>query len=199
MGIDNHLRLRAWSIIPSPVLLIMVCCTQPTYAAANGTVPDADDTAMESKFDQYSLPYGILGAISHLLTYYVILCHYYGRSPPRPWKHLAKQPFNMCSVVISSVVSITIAVVTLTRMRETQPLVVLAALQVVLSFFMDALNVHRVFQKQQGLIRATVLWGAILYGMSYASIYEMGQMSSIVPVPHLPRPLPPQQTLLNHP
>jgi hypothetical protein len=164
----------------------MVCWTHPTYAAANGTVPDADDTAMESKFDQYSLPYGVLGAISHPLTYYVILCHSYGRRLTTPWKHLEKQLFNMCSVVISSVVSIAIAVVILTRMRETQPLVVLAALQVVLSFIMDALNVHRFFQKQQGLIRATGVWGAILDGISYASIYAIGQMSSIVPFPRAP-------------
>lgn len=189
MGIKNHLRLRAWSIL-SPVLLIILFCTKQTYAAENGTVPDADDKEMESKFDQYSLPYGVLGAISHVLTYYVILCHYYGRRPTMPWKHLKKQPFNMCLVVISSIVSIAIATVTLSRVQETQPLIVLAALQVVLGFIMDALNVHRFFQKQEGLIRATVLWGAILYGVSYASIYAMAQMSSMSPF--LPK------ILLNH-
>jgi len=189
MGIKNHLRLRAWSI-PSPVLLIILFYTKQTYAAENGTVPDADDKEMESKFGQYSLPYGVLGAISHILTYYVILCHYYGRCPTMPWKHLKKRLFNMCSVVTSSIVSIAIATVTLSRVQETQPLIVLAALQVVLGFIMDALNVHRFFQKQEGLIRATVLWGAILYGVSYASIYAMGQMSSMSPF--LPR------ILLNH-
>jgi hypothetical protein len=181
MGINNQLGVRVWSVA-SPVLLIILSCTKQTYAAEKGTVPDADDKEMESKFDQYSLPYGVLGAISHILTYYVILCHYYGRRPTMPWKHLEKQVFNMCSVVISSIVSITIAIVTLTRVQETQPLVVLAALQVVLSLIMDALNVHRFFQKQEGLIRATVLWGAILYGVSYASIYAMAQMSSMSPL-----------------
>ncbi|KAI9867543.1 MAG: hypothetical protein M1813_008342 [Trichoglossum hirsutum] len=176
MGINNHLRLRAWSIL-SPVLLIILFCTKQTYAAKNGTFPDADDKEMESKFNQYSLPYGILGAISHILTYYVILCHYYSRRPTMPWRPLEKQLFNMCSVVVSSIVSITIAIVTLTRIRETQPLVVLAALQVVLGFIVDALNVHRFFKKKGGLIRAMVLWGAILYGISYASVFALSQMS----------------------
>src|SRR5271156_1507514 len=99
MGINNHLRLWAWSI-PSPVLLTILFCTKQTYAAENGTVLDANDKEMESKFGQYSLPYGVFGAISHILTYYVILCHYYGRRPTMPWKHLKKQLFNMCSVVI---------------------------------------------------------------------------------------------------
>jgi hypothetical protein len=177
MGINNHLRLRAWSMA-SPALLIVLFCTTHTYAAENRTVPDADDKEMESKFDQYSLPYGVLGAISHILTYYVILCHYYCRRPIMPWKHLEKDLFNMCSVATASIVSITIAIVTLTRMREIPSLVVLAALQVVLSLIMDALGVQRFFQKQRGLVRSTVLWGAILYGVSYASIYAMAQMSS---------------------
>jgi hypothetical protein len=180
MGINNHLRLRAWSIL-SPVLLIILFCTKQTYAAKNGTFPDADDKEMESKFNQYSLPYGILGAISHILTYYVILCHYYSRRPTMPWRPLEKQLFNMCSVVVSSIVSITIAIVTLTRIRETQPLVVLAALQVVLGFIVDALNVHRFFKEKGGLIRAMVLWGAILYGISYASVFALSQMSSMSP------------------
>ncbi|KAI9779439.1 MAG: hypothetical protein M1839_007404 [Geoglossum umbratile] len=161
----------------SPVLLLILFCTKQTYAAENRTVPDTDDKEMESKFAQYSLPYGVLGAISHLLTYYVILCHYYCRCPTMPWRYLEKHSINMCLVVIASIVSITIAIVTLTRMRETPALVVLAALQVVLSLIMDALSVQRYFQKQQGLVRSTVLWGAILYGVSYASIYAMAQVS----------------------
>jgi hypothetical protein len=147
--------------------------------ATNATLPDADDKEMERKFSQYSLPYGVLGAISHILTYYVILCHYYGRSPAMPWQRLEREFINMCTVSISSIASITIAIVTLTRVRETQPLIILAALQVALGFVMDALVVHRyVKRKQEGLIRGMIFWGAILYGVSYASIYAMGQMSS---------------------
>ena len=189
MDINNHLRLPAWTI-RFAVLLIILFCTKETYAAENGAVPDTDDKELERKFGQYGLPYGVLGAISHVLTFYVILCHYYGRRPLMPWKHLKKQVFNMYWVVISSIVSIVIAIVTLTRVKETPPLVVLVAMQIVLSFIMDALNVHRYFQKQEGLMRATVLWGAILYGISYASIYALAQVSSMSP--SLPR------TLLNH-
>lgn len=86
----------------------------------------------------------------------------------------------MWHVIISSIVSITIAIVSLSRVTETKPLVVLAALQVVVGLVVDALNVHRNFSKEEGLIRGTVMWGAILYGLSYGSIYAMSQISSMI-------------------
>jgi hypothetical protein len=168
---------HSFGSITASILLILLAANG-TYAAQNTTLSNADDKGMEAKFNKYSLPYGVLGAISHLLTYWGIICHYYGRRPIAPWKHLKKPGFNMYGVVISSLVSITIAIVTLSRVRETQPLVVLAALQIVLGAVVDALSVHRFLSKQEGLIRGTVLWGAILYGLSYASIYAMAQMSS---------------------
>src|SRR5205814_1069081 len=94
---------------------------------------DADDKLMEEKFNQYSLPYGVLGAISHIITYWVLFCHYYGRCPWWPPRRLQRKDVNMCSVLVSSIVSITIIAVTLSRVHETQALAVLAVMQVVLS------------------------------------------------------------------
>jgi hypothetical protein len=156
--------------------------TIPTNATAadNATLPGGYDKQMEAKYDQYSLPYGVFGAISHILTYWSLLCHAYGRRPLFPWQTLKKKPLNACHVVISSIVSITIAIVTLSRVRETAPLVVLAALQIVIGFVVDALNVHRYLkQKQDGLLIGTVGWGAILYVVSYATIYATASMTSM--------------------
>jgi len=56
---------------------------------------------------------------------------------------------------------------------------VLASLQIFIDLVVDLLSVHRFLKsKQDGIIRGTVVWGAILYGVSYASIYSMAQMSS---------------------
>lgn len=163
----------------SALIFLILLANNGAYAAERN-LTNGVDKEMEANFNQYSLPYGVLGAISHILTYYVLLCHYYGRRPLQPWRHLTRAPVNMCSVVISSIVSITIIAVTLTKVHESQPLVVLASLQVVLSVVMDLLNVHRFLRrKQEGLIRATILWGAILYAVSYASIYAMSQMISM--------------------
>ena len=181
--------------LPAPILLLVLCAGQSLAAANNVTIADADDKALEDKFQQYSLPYGVLGAISHILTLWVMGCHFYGRTPWVPWRPLKYNFFNMSSTVGSSLVSIGIAVFTLSRIQETQALVVLAAMQVVLSLMLDAVNVHRYFAirrrvkyetidgdgkevEKVGLIRGMVLWGAILYGVSYASIYAMAQMSS---------------------
>jgi len=175
--------------LPAPVLLLVLCAGRSLAATNNVTVPvpDADDKALEDKFQQYSLPYGVLGVISHILTLWVMSCHFYGRTPWMPWRYLEYGLFNMCSTVISSLVSIGIAIFTLSRVQETQALVVLAAMQVVLNLMLDAVNVHRYFATRRrakyettevGLIRGMVLWGAILYGVSYASIYAMAQMSS---------------------
>ena len=159
---------------------LILLATNSVNATQNTNVADADDKEMEAKFNQYSLPYGVLGAISHLLTYWTILCHYYGRRPLQPWKTLKSKRMNVCAVLISSVVTITIVIVTLSRVHESQPLLVLASMQVVLSVVMDAINVHRYLNKKEdGLIRGTIWWGAVLYGVSYASVYAMAQMSSM--------------------
>jgi len=185
--------------LPAPILLLVLCAGRSLAATNNVTVPDADDKALEEKFQQYSLPYGVLGVISHMLTLWVMSCHFYGRRPWMPRRYLKYNFFNMCSTVGSSLVSIGIAIFTLSHVQETQALVVLAAMQVVLSLMLDAVNVHRYFAMRRrvkyettevGLIRGMVFWGAILYGVSYASIYAMAQMSSEsqpAPTPISPR------------
>jgi hypothetical protein len=45
---------------------------------------------LREHIEAYGLPYGVLGAVSHGLTFYVMLCHFFRLRPLLPWKRLEK-------------------------------------------------------------------------------------------------------------
>jgi hypothetical protein len=63
----------------------------------------------------YSLPYGALGFISHILTYYTILLLGEGRSPLRPWTKLKHSSFDFCVSVLGLIGTMVLAIFTLVR------------------------------------------------------------------------------------
>jgi hypothetical protein len=138
-----------------------------------------------SQIDAYSLPYGILGIVSHFLTCYVILCHYFGRTPAVPWRYLEFDRWNIAVVVTSSVVSTSLAVAALIRVRGSGPLMTLAGMQIVLSSILDFITVHRYLMSRRsqvttGWIGQVACWGAPLLVVSFFSVYPYTKFTGVL-------------------
>lgn len=119
----------------------------------------------------YGIPYGVLGAVSHGLTFYVVLCHLFGRSPLFPWMVLKQEIWNIAVVTLSSLVSIILSGVTMARTKGSRPLLILAGMQIVLYALLDIIHIHRMVVGSGGWNNSTVIWTIPLLVVSCFSIY----------------------------
>ncbi|KAH7080531.1 hypothetical protein BKA63DRAFT_488282 [Paraphoma chrysanthemicola] len=136
---------------------------EPSYHALPVLIPrflePTNSTTFKSHIQIYAIPYGVLGAVSHLLTFHVILCHLFGRRPLLPWQVLEKTVWNITVVTLSSLVSVILSSVTLARTRGSQALMVLAGMQIVLGVLIDAIHIHRLMVKSEGWSNGMGAWG----------------------------------------
>ncbi|OAL45876.1 hypothetical protein IQ07DRAFT_603805 [Pyrenochaeta sp. DS3sAY3a] len=130
---------------------------------------------LQKHIEVYGIPYGVLGVVSHGLTFYVIICHFFGRRPLFPWRFLEKEKWNLAAVTVSSLISIILSSVTLARTRGSRPLMILAGMQIVLGAIIDFIHIHRVALKAEGWSKSLSLWAIPLVIVSVFSIYAFYQ------------------------
>jgi hypothetical protein len=126
---------------------------------------------LREHIEVYGIPYGVLGAVSHGLTFYVILCHFFGRRPLLPWMALEKERWNIAAVTVSSLISIILSGVTMARTRGSRPLLILAGMQIVLHALIDIIHIHRMLVGSPGWSSSTSIWAVPLLVVSFFSIY----------------------------
>ncbi|TFK64332.1 hypothetical protein BDN72DRAFT_721998, partial [Pluteus cervinus] len=83
----------------------------------------------------YSLPYGALGFISHLLTYYTITCLCAGRRPLWPFRKIKASKLDIILGSISLCVTTTVAIVTMVRCRHSWQLITIGVWKLGMSWF----------------------------------------------------------------
>jgi len=66
----------------------------------------------------YSLPYGELGFLSHILTFYTVVMLYKDRSPLRPWKRLSHSFFDQILAMVGLAGGFVLTLITLVRCRR---------------------------------------------------------------------------------
>ncbi|TFK68122.1 hypothetical protein BDN72DRAFT_898396 [Pluteus cervinus] len=81
----------------------------------------------------YSLPYGALGFVSHLLTYYTIFCLWEGRRPLWPKRYIKYITWELSIGLVGLLVSSIMAIITLVRCRRTWQLLTIAIWKLCLS------------------------------------------------------------------
>ncbi len=138
-------------------------------------LPPTNSTTFQSHIQLYGIPYGVLGFVSHALTFYVIFCHLAGRRPLLPWQHLEKTVWNMVIITLSSLISVILSSITLVRSRGSQPLMVLAGMQIVLAVVVDAIHVHRLIVKSEGWSKGMAPWGVLLVVTGVFSVWAFYQ------------------------
>ena len=81
----------------------------------------------------YSLPYGGIGFLSHVLTYWTILVLGFGRRPYWPWRKLSAGPFDLFLSMVQLVITVAIASFTIARCRSRWQFVLIAVWKLVMS------------------------------------------------------------------
>ncbi|KAI5843590.1 hypothetical protein BZA05DRAFT_410697 [Tricharina praecox] len=103
-------------------------------------VPDrGNDTSHHSEISCYALQYGLIGSISHVLTWYTIGALIMGRSPLRPWRELKSPRVDMLLAGTGLLAASLITVFTMVRCWQ---FVLVAAWKVCLSISLSALSMH---------------------------------------------------------
>ncbi|TFK72844.1 hypothetical protein BDN72DRAFT_957022 [Pluteus cervinus] len=102
-----------------------------TPDTVNITVPIMDPFRVEMAC--YSLPYGALGFISHILTYYTVFCLWFGRKPLWPFSPVSYSRIDIVLGVVSLVVSTAMTIVTLVRCRNSWQLLTIAVWKLTIS------------------------------------------------------------------
>ena len=138
-------------------------------------LPATNSTTLESHVQIYAIPYGVLGFLSHVLTFYVILCHLFGRRPLLPWQYLQKTTWNIVLVTLSSLIFVVLSAFTLARTRGSHPLMILAGIQIVLGVLVDAVHVHRLMVKSEGRIDRIGAWGMPIVVTGVFSVWAFYQ------------------------
>jgi len=83
-------------------------------------------STLQDEMKCYSLPYGGIGFLSHMLIYWQILCLWNLRSPLLPWIPLSMRRLDMALAVITLVVTPVISVFTIVRCARRWEFVVIA-------------------------------------------------------------------------
>jgi hypothetical protein len=123
---------------------------------------------LRQHIEVYGIPYGVLGAVSHALTFYVMLCHFLGVRPLLPWMALKKERWNITVVTLSSLVSVILAGVTMARTRGSRPLLILAGMQIVLHVLVDIIHIHCMVSDRRNF---ACFWAVPLLVVSFFSIF----------------------------
>ena len=99
-------------------------------------------TGMESEIHCYTLPYGTIGFVSHLLTYYTISMLAAGRSPLLPWKKLKWARFDLWLAMIGLVIGSALTAFTIYRCRQRWQFTLIAVWKATLSVSLGALSIQ---------------------------------------------------------
>jgi len=121
------------------LLFTIVCLSNHTQAAPIdlpnwlGPLLPVKGVSLRDEIICYSLPYGGIGFLSHLLTYWAIFVLGHGRKPYAPWSKLSAGKIDLCLSLVQIVISVLIASFTISRCRDRWQFVLIAVWKLVLS------------------------------------------------------------------
>ena len=149
------------------VLLFKPCLVSST--SASSFLPHKGQTIAD-EIKCYSLPYGSIGFVSHLITYYTIFALSRGRSP-FTWKKNKHWKLDFTLGAIGLVTTTSLAVLTVVRCRHRWEFVLLGIWKMILSLTLGFISVHaavavRNTNRSTGKSRTTkegVLWWLAFY------------------------------------
>lgn len=91
----------------------------------------------------YSLPYGAIGVVSHLLTYWTMAWLAAGYTPVWPWHRPEYQKVDMALAIATLLTCVPIASITIHRCRLTWHFILIAVWKLVTSVALSCITIHR--------------------------------------------------------
>ena len=95
------------------------------------------DMTIADEIKCYALPYGLIGSISHILTYWTVFWLGLARKPYLPWAKLSFGRFDMGLSVIQMLITVTISSFTIVRCQNRCQLLLLAVWKLTMSIQSD--------------------------------------------------------------
>ncbi|PPQ66434.1 hypothetical protein CVT24_007200 [Panaeolus cyanescens] len=96
----------------------------------------------DHEFTCYNLPFGALGFISHVLTYYTLVCLWYGRKPLWPFKKVDNTKLDLILGGIGVSVCIIMSIFTMINCKNTWQLLVIAIWKMSMSLLNGLTALH---------------------------------------------------------
>jgi hypothetical protein len=154
MASSNKLEFIAHGPLHIPVValcFILPFLLYPTTHAKPSVLPPPAVGSLtrvgsnSNEIQCYALPYGGIGFLSHLLTYWAIFCLYFGRKPLWPsssteysWPDLGLGKFSLFTTVAMSIIS-------MVHCKNAWQFVLLATLKLTLSVFLGSVAINGSF------------------------------------------------------
>lgn len=91
----------------------------------------------------YALPYGSIGIVSHLLTYWTVAWMGVGRSPIWPFHHMDSGKFDMALSTVSLLTCIPLASISIHRCRLSWHFVLIGVWKLITSVTQSCVAIHR--------------------------------------------------------
>jgi hypothetical protein len=98
---------------------------------------------IQDEIQCYALPYGVVGVISHLLTYYTTTCIGFGVKPFWPTRRLSHNGLNIIICVVSLIVTVVMTSITMKNCRNSWPFVLIAFWKMTMSLGVNLVGLIR--------------------------------------------------------
>jgi hypothetical protein len=111
-----------------------------------GQLQPAPGKSTEGEIQCYTLPFGILGFISHVLTYWSVACLYFGKKPLKPWgvnSALKAGKWDVFLGIVSLIGSVVPAAFTISACRNRWQFILLGVWKLLLSVTANAAALHQ--------------------------------------------------------
>ncbi|KAF8537310.1 hypothetical protein BDD12DRAFT_887999 [Trichophaea hybrida] len=157
-------------------LLIFACVIFASTTAAEAPewlksiTPKKGDT-LQSEIQCYALPYGTIGFVSHLLTYYTIFMITIGHSPMLPWHELSAPHLDIFLGAVGLLVGFILTIFTMVRCHQRWEFLLIAMWKSSLSITLGTLSVHADLILRRDLLVdidqmiEEAIWWLIIYGV----------------------------------
>lgn len=104
--------------------------------------PPNTHVTIQQQLQCYALPYGLIGFISHLLTYLTMFLLARGRDPLFPWRFLRHKKFNMVISAVGLVTTVVVTLLTMMRCRNGWQLILVATWKLLLSLTLSIMAIN---------------------------------------------------------